>query len=237
VSLARAPGPANDTAERIADVTGRIAAAALRAGRKPSDVALIAVTKTFSVDVCAQALEEGIENLGENRAQELKAKVKLLDDRARWHFIGHLQTNKVRAVVGIAALIHSVDRLDVAGAIDECAHGLKIVQDVLLQVNVARDYSKWGVGPADLGELARRVDAMEHVRVAGLMTMPPYPDDPEDSRPFYKKLAQLKEQLSDEIPSALHLSMGMTRDFEVAVEEGATYVRVGEALFGTRNST
>jgi PLP dependent protein len=223
-------------AERAAAVRERIEAAAGRAGRSPGDIVLVGVTKTFSADVCRRAIEAGVVDLGENRAQELREKSKLVNGGVRWHFIGHLQTNKVRTVVGASSLIHSVDRRELAAAISRRAEGTGITQEVLVQVNVVGDASKHGARPEHAVDLAAAVDALPGVDVRGLMTMPPYPLDPEDSRPAYKELATLGNALLEQLPSARELSMGMTRDFEVAVEEGATLVRVGEALFGARNA-
>lgn len=192
------------------------------------------MSKTFPSHVIAQALDAGIVDLGENRAQELKEKAAVLGSRPRWHFIGHLQTNKVRQVVGTAALIHSVDRVGLAEAIARRAEVLGITQQVLLEVNISGERSKHGVEPPRALSLAQDVERFEAIRVAGLMTIPPYPDKPEDSRSYYEDMAALAARLRNELPDATELSMGMTRDFEVAVEEGATMIRVGEAIFGPR---
>jgi len=220
--------------ERLKAVRTSIEDAARRSGRSPSDVTLVAVSKTWPADVALEAISAGVTDLGENRAQEFKEKVALLEGRARWHFIGPLQTNKVRQVVGACDLIHSVDRLGLAEAIDRRASRLGLVQDVLIEVNVALDPSKHGIEPAKAIALAGEAAVMAGVRVRGLMTMPPYPDDPEESRPYYKELAALSRQLLAELPEAAELSMGMTRDFEIAIEEGATLVRIGTAIFGPR---
>jgi pyridoxal phosphate enzyme (YggS family) len=221
-------------AERLKAVSTSIEDAARRSGRSPSAVTLVAVSKTWPADVALEAISAGVTDLGENRAQEFKEKVALLEGRARWHFIGHLQTNKVRQVVGACELIHSVDRLALAEAIDRRASSRGLVQDVLIEVNVAGDPNKHGISVARAIALAADVDAMVGVRVRGLMTMPPYPDEPEESRPYYKELAALSKRLLVELPEAAELSMGMTRDFEIAVEEGATIVRIGTAIFGPR---
>jgi len=220
--------------ERLKAVRTSIEDAARRSGRSPSAVTLVAVSKTWPADVALEAISAGVTDLGENRAQEFKEKVALLEGRARWHFIGPLQTNKVRQVVGACDLIHSVDRLGLAEAIDRRASRLGLVQDVLIEVNVALDPSKHGIEPAKAIALAGEAAVMAGVRVRGLMTMPPYPDDPEESRPYYKELAALSRQLLAELPEAAELSMGMTRDFEIAIEEGATLVRIGTAIFGPR---
>ena len=214
----------------LARVRERIAAAAERAGRSPDDVLLVVVSKTFPVEAISGALRAGVEVFGENRAQELAAKARALGEDVRWHFIGHLQTNKVRHVVGVAELVHSVDRVSVAQAIAARANSHGIVQDVLVEVNVADDPSKHGVAPAGAPALLDAVGALDGVRLRGVMTMPPWPDRPEDSRPHYRALAQLAASCGCEL-----VSMGMSRDFEVAIEEGATIVRVGEAVFGRRS--
>jgi pyridoxal phosphate enzyme (YggS family) len=216
----------------LARVRERIAAAAERAGRSPDAVLLVAVSKTWPEETLREALGAGVEVFGENRAQELAAKARALEKGARWHFIGHLQTNKVRHVVGVAELVHSVDRLAVAEAIAARAMSLGIVEDVLIEVNVAGDPTKHGVAPADALRLVDAVAALEGVRARGFMTMPPWPERPEDSRPHYRALAQLGREVG--ASSGWELSMGMSRDFEVAIEEGATIVRVGEAIFGRR---
>ena len=220
--------------ERIGAVSQRVAAAASLVGRTPGDVTLIAVSKTFPAHVIVEALDAGVVHLGENRAQELKEKAAVLGPRPHWHFIGHLQTNKVRQVVGAARVIHSVDRIGLADAIARRAAALGITQDVLIEVNVSGESSKHGVEPPAAIPLALEVAELDHLEVRGLMMVPPYPKDPEESRPYYADLAALGARLSSELPGAVQLSMGMSRDFEVAVEEGATLVRVGEAIFGSR---
>ena len=221
-------------AERHRAIRGRVDAAATRKNRDPHDVTLVAVSKTVPIDVVLAAKEAGITELGENRAQELKEKSLALGDGVRWHFIGHLQSNKVRHVVGVAELIHSLDRYGVAEAISRRAAAIGVTQEVLIEVNVAGESSKQGVLPPQAVALALEVNELPQVRVRGFMTVPPYPDDPEESRPYYEDLRALSERLRTELPDATELSMGMTRDFEVAIEEGATIVRVGEAIFGPR---
>lgn len=216
-------------------VRERIAAAAARAGRAHDEVTLVAVSKSFSADLVAQALQAGALDLGENRAQELKEKAIALPQVPRWHFIGHLQTNKARHVVGTAHLIHSVDRFALAEEISRRARVAGVSQEVLIEVNVSGERTKHGVEPPAAVALAREVDRLEGLRVRGLMTMAPFTDDAELSRPFFSDLRAIGERLTAVLPDAGELSMGMTRDFEVAVEEGATLVRVGEAIFGPRS--
>lgn len=220
-------------AGNIAAVRARMRAAAERAARSSDEVRLVAVTKTFGLDVLEAALRAGLRDLGENRAQELKQKAAIMGEAPRWHFIGHLQSNKARHVVGVT-LIHSVDRFGVAEAIARRARARGLVQDVLVEVNVSGESTKHGVEPARALGLAAEVDSLEGVEVKGLMTMAPWGDDPEASRPFFRDLRELGEGLRHRFPQATELSMGMTRDFEVAIEEGATIIRVGEAIFGPR---
>jgi len=223
-------------AANLASVQRAITEASRRSGREPGDVTLVAVTKTWPASVILEVIAAGATDFGENRAQEFKEKVTLLGDRARWHFIGHLQTNKARHVVGFCELIHSVDRPGLAESIARRATVAGAEQDVLIEVNVAGDPNKHGVEPARAVALALEVQELEGVRVRGLMTIPPYVEDPELSRPHYKDLAALSAQLVAELPDAGALSMGMSQDFEVAIEEGATIVRVGTAIFGSRSA-
>ncbi|HYI45950.1 MAG TPA: YggS family pyridoxal phosphate-dependent enzyme [Actinomycetota bacterium] len=217
------------------EVLSRIGAAAGRSERAAASVTCVAVGKTFPADVIVRAAEAGLKDLGESRAQELKEKYAVLGDRVRWHFVGHLQTNKVRYVAGIATLIHSVDRYGVAEAIARRARSVGKTQQVLVEVNVARESAKHGADPAQAIALAQEVDELEGIEVKGLMTMAPFSEDPEEARPYFRELADLSQVLIAQLPGAAELSMGMTRDFEVAVEEGATIVRVGEAIFGPRH--
>ena len=225
---------APDMKVRLTSVRQRIAEAAARAGRSPDEVTLVAVSKTFPLDVVKTAVDLGIADLGENRAQELKQKVAALGSGPNWHFVGHLQTNKVKQVTGSASLIHSVDRFGLAEALDRRAGAMDVTQRVLLEVNVSGEGSKDGVEPQALMGLAEEVSRLRSLEIKGLMTMAPLSEDQEDSRPYFSELRELRAQLAILVPGATELSMGMTRDFEVAIEEGATLVRVGEAIFGPR---
>ncbi|HZA40974.1 MAG TPA: YggS family pyridoxal phosphate-dependent enzyme [Actinomycetota bacterium] len=221
-------------AVRLAAVGARVEAASNRVGRPPESVFVVAVSKTWPADVCLGAVEAGVAALGENRAQEFRDKYSVLKDRVPWHFVGHLQTNKVRHVVGAATLVHSVDRYGLAEAIDKRARSLDIVQDVLVEVNVSGESTKNGIEPARAEDLIDQIAPLSGVALRGLMTMPPMTPDPEDSRPYFKELAAMRESIAERHPGLVELSMGMTRDFEVAIEEGATIVRIGEAIFGPR---
>ena len=221
-------------AERWAEVQQRAAAAAERSGRDPSQVIVIAVAKTFPADAVAEVAEAGAVHVGENRAQELRDKMAVLGDRVRWHFVGHLQTNKVRNVAGRVELVHSVDRFGLGEAIARRAAVIGAVQGVLIEVNLGGERSKTGVEPPRAAALAEEVDALDGIAVRGLMAIPPASPDPEQTRTYFKELAALRDEVVGRVPGAAGLSMGMTRDFEVAIEEGATWVRVGEAIFGPR---
>jgi PLP dependent protein len=221
-------------AERWEEVVARAERAATRAGRDPAEVTVIAVAKTFPADAVAAVLEAGATDIGENRAQELRDKMSVLGDRPRWHFVGHLQTNKVRGVAGRVALVHSVDRFGLGEAIARRAAGIGATQDVLIEVNLGGEASKAGVEPPRAAALAAEVDGLDGVTVAGLMAIPPASPDPEQTRTYFKELAALRDEVAKKVPTATGLSMGMTRDFEVAIEEGATWVRIGEAIFGPR---
>lgn len=223
-------------AEGLAAVRRRVADAAEAAGRPGDEITLVAVTKGFSAGVVAQAVRAGALDLGENRAQELREKAIAVTADVRWHFIGHLQTNKVRHVVGIAGLIHSIDRMGLAEAVARRARSSGIVQEVLIEVNIAGEAAKHGVEPARAVALAHEVSALEGLAVKGLMAMAPFGDEPERSRPYFRDLRGLGEDVAAAIPGATELSMGMSRDFEVAIQEGATLVRVGEAIFGPRGA-
>jgi pyridoxal phosphate enzyme (YggS family) len=222
--------------ERLAEVRRRIATAAERARRDPSDVTLIAVAKTFPAELVAQAVAAGATDIGENRVQEAAAKRPVVPP-ATWHLIGPLQRNKAAAALAAFDVIHTVDR-------DEIAERLQLLlgrdwpgrrQRVLMEVNVGRERQKAGVLPEDAPALATTILALDRLELLGLMAIPPFGDDPEASRPHFRALRELRDRLSDDLGRALpQLSMGMSLDFEVAVEEGATMVRVGTAIFGER---
>ncbi len=228
-------------ADNLQRVRERIAEAAGRAGRRPEEVTLVAVTKTHPPEVALEAVRAGALDLGENYAQELVAKKEALEaagvQGVRWHFIGHLQRNKVKYIAPFIHLIHSVDSLRLGQEISKRAQQAGRRIPVLIEVNVSGEETKFGVPPEQVRELAEGLLELEGVELQGLMTMAPIAEDPEQVRPIYRRLRELAEELAASgLPeqSMRHLSMGMTQDFEVAVEEGATIVRVGTAIFGPR---
>jgi hypothetical protein len=224
--------------ENFKVVMDRIASAAKRAGRDPSSVRLVVVTKTVDRDRIAEAVAAGAAILGENRVQEAKEKIEALGKMASWHLIGHLQTNKAKYAVKLFELIHSVDNLELAAEIDRQAAKIGKVQDILVEVNIAGEASKAGMAVKGAPSLVREAARLKNLSIRGLMTMPPYSENPEEARPYFTVLQELAETIAKEsIPnvSMQELSMGMSGDFEVAVEEGATLVRVGTAIFGTRS--
>ena len=221
--------------DNLKNVRDRIIAAAERAHREPTSIKLIVVTKTIDVARIREAVAAGAAALGENRVQEAKEKIEQLGPLATWHLIGYLQSNKAKYAVRLFDLIHSVDDLELAREIDRQAAKIGKIQNVLIEVNVSGEASKAGVAPEYVESLMRQAAALKHIAVKGLMTMPPYSDNPEDARPYFKRLRELSAQIEREkLPavSMSELSMGMSGDFEVAVEEGATMVRVGTAIFG-----
>lgn len=224
-------------AHNLTAIQKRIAKAALKAGRNPEEVRLVAVSKTKPAAAVIEAARCGQTIFGENYVQELVTKISEVEEPVSWHFIGHLQSNKVRQIAGKVALIHSVDRLSLAREIDRQWGALGLVCDILIQVNISREATKSGTSAAELVALVREVAGLPQVRVRGLMTMPPFFDDPEGARPYFRDLKVLARQVEDAGIAQVEmkeLSMGMSGDFETAIEEGATLVRVGSALFGER---
>jgi pyridoxal phosphate enzyme (YggS family) len=215
----------------------RIEAAALRAGRDPASVRLVAVSKTKPAEAVEDAAKAGQRLFGENYVQEFTAKVREVREPVEWHFIGALQSNKVRQIAGLVTLIHSVDRLSLAQEIERQWAKLDATCDILIQVNIAGEATKSGTTAEELLTLVREVALLPHLRVRGLMTMPPFFDDPEGARPYFRELRRLADLVAAEsIPGVAmeELSMGMSGDFEAAIEEGATLVRIGTSLFGER---
>lgn len=223
--------------ENIAWVLERIAAASRRSGRRPEDITLVAVTKTVPVERIQEAVDCGLQDLGENRVQELLAKQPHIAG-VKWHLIGHLQRNKVRQVWDRVTLIHSVDSLELAREIDKRATTAGRRVDILLEVNVAGEESKFGLTPEAVLPMVREVTGLPGVHICGLMTVAPLVADPEEVRPVFQRLAALRREVDAlHLPGVdmAYLSMGMTNDFEVAIEAGANMVRIGSAIFGARD--
>jgi pyridoxal phosphate enzyme (YggS family) len=224
----------DDFSNRLERVQEQIATAAQRAGRDPAEIELIAVSKTQTVENIREAMRASLHVFGENKVQEAARKIAELE-RGVWHLIGHLQTNKAKLAVPLFDSIDSVDRLDLAREIDQRAEPLGKTQNVLLQVNVAGESSKFGCTPEATRELAEAINGLPRLCLRGLMTIAPYAEEPEESRPHFAALRELRDTLERESGLQLPvLSMGMSGDFTVAIEEGATSVRVGTALFGPR---
>lgn len=224
----------DDLTSRLAAVQARMRAAAERSGRRIEDVRLVAVTKGVDPERIGEALALGIVDLGENRIQEALPKIAALGPAPRWHLVGHLQRNKVGRAIEAFALIHSVDSVRLTEEIARRAGVLGRDIPVLLQVNVAGEPGKHGFAPEEVRDAARRIAGSPGVRVRGLMTIAPLADDPETVRPIFRRLRRLGEVVRAEVPDADGLSMGMSQDYEVAIEEGATLIRVGRAIFGGR---
>jgi len=228
-------------AERLSEVRDRIAEAARRSGRAAGDITLIAVSKTFQADRVREAWAAGQRDFGENKVQEGLEKIAETPDiPSRWHLIGHLQSNKAKKAVGPFQCIHSVDSLDLLRRLDAAALALPPGTgrpEVLVQVDLAGETTKFGAPADQIGDMVRDASEARGVTMTGLMLLPPWSEDPEQTRPWFARVRALRDQLlQDGIPAAAlrHLSMGMSHDYEVAIEEGATIVRVGTAIFGTR---
>ena len=215
----------------------RISRAALKANRNPMDVTLIAVTKTVGVEAIREAVDAGIRVFGENRVQEARDKIEYLrniPEEIRWHMVGHLQRNKAKYAVPLFDLIHSVDSAALAVDINNHADRIDKIQDILVEVKLSPEEAKHGISKEELGELLNTITAMKNLNLRGLMTIPPYSDNPGDARPYFKKLRTLRDELEGRGFHLPELSMGMSHDFEIAIEEGATIVRIGTAIFGER---
>jgi pyridoxal phosphate enzyme (YggS family) len=224
-------------AENVARVRERMEAAAKRAGRDPGKVRLVAVSKTVDLERVRQAIEAGVDSLGENYVQEAQEKVGALEKRVSWHFIGHLQSNKARVAARLFDWVHSVDSLKLAEELSRAGQQQNKTLPVLLQVNLGKEETKFGAREEEVYRLLERMGSLPGVSIKGLMAMPPFFENPEESRPYFRALRVIAENVSKrQIPGVLmeELSMGMSNDFEVAIEEGATLVRVGTAVFGLR---
>jgi pyridoxal phosphate enzyme (YggS family) len=223
--------------DNVRKIKQKIREVCLKTGRNPEDVTIVAVTKTVPVERIIEVVKAGIYDIGENKVQELLEKRKSIDN-VRWHFVGHLQTNKVKYIVDFVHLIHSVDSFKLALEIDKRAKRINRVVDVLIEVNTSGELTKYGVKPEEALNLVRQIsENCEYVRVKGLMTVAAYLPNPEDVRPMFRTLRELRDEISKfnlRNVEMRHLSMGMSNDYEVAVEEGATIVRIGTAIFGPR---
>jgi pyridoxal phosphate enzyme (YggS family) len=222
-------------ADNLRTVLASIAAAATRAGREPGSVRLVAVTKTWPAETVREIVEAGQRALGENKVQELLGKVPELPAEVEWHLIGHLQQNKTRKILPHCALIHSIDSADLARQVSRLAGELGLTAKILLQVNVANDDAKFGFPVSEARASFGELIALPHLEIRGLMTVPPYDEDLEKVRPHFKRLRELRDELAAAHQCDLpELSMGMSHDFAIAIEEGATLVRIGSSIFGHR---
>ncbi len=226
-------------AGNIEHIRNRIAERCTSVGRNPSDITLLAVSKTFSADHIAEAVRQGVVDIGENYVQELLLKKSALhDDRIRWHFIGHLQSNKIKYIAEWITLIQTVDTTALAREIDRRGDRLHRVMDILLEVNTTGESAKFGIQPDRALDFVKQLADLKNIRILGLMTIGPFLPDPEGSRPMFRQLRMLRDEitaLGQPNVSMKHLSMGMSGDFEVAIEEGATILRIGTAIFGSRS--
>ncbi|SFU60189.1 YggS family pyridoxal phosphate-dependent enzyme [Butyrivibrio sp. INlla21] len=224
--------------ENIEYVENRIAEACKRAGRDRSEVTLIAVSKTKPVSDLREAMACGITVFGENKVQEIRDKTAEITEPLSWHMIGHLQANKVKYLPGVACMIHSVDNKKLADEIEKQAAKHDLVMDVLVEVNMAHEDTKFGLSPDEAIDFVKEISTLPHLNIRGFMTIAPYTEDPESNRVYFKGLRELKDKVNElNIPNVKMdtLSMGMTGDYEVAIEEGATFVRVGTGIFGERD--
>jgi pyridoxal phosphate enzyme (YggS family) len=232
--------PAQDQLKtRLAAINARIAAAATKCGRAPGEVKLIAISKTHPASVIKKVIEFGAVDIGENRVQEAEGKIAEVGrEAARWHLVGHLQANKARRAVNLFDVIHSLDSLDLARRLDRLCHEEDREKlPVLIQVDLGHEETKSGIDESELTHLVDNMGPLSRLELTGLMTLPPFFDDPEQSRAFFRRLRELRDELAGRGAFAGgkgELSMGMTNDFEVAIEEGSTMVRVGTAIFGER---
>lgn len=224
---------------RLENVKNRIRKSAIDCQRDPQSIRLVAVSKTMSAKRVKEAIDAGVEILGENYIQEAREKIDSLSSYpVSWHFIGHLQTNKAKYAVRLFDLIHSVDSFKLAVELNKQAKKIGKVQDILIQVNVGQEVSKSGASPKEAFDLVKNIGRLENLCLRGLMTMPPFFNAPQKVRPYFSSLCDLRDRIKAVMPTSVpvnELSMGMTNDFEVAIEEGATLLRIGTAIFGERN--
>lgn len=223
--------------QNIIDVKKRINEAALKSGRNPNEILLLAVSKTIDVPKIKEAVNLGLNSLGENRVQEIMEKYEPMGEGINWHLIGHLQTNKVKYIIDKVCLIHSVESFKLAEEINKRAEKAGIIMDILVEVNIADEQSKFGIKPKDCENFIREISVLKNIRVKGLMTVAPFTENPEENRIYFKEMKKLFIDINNkkiDNVNMTELSMGMTGDFCVAIEEGATIVRVGTGIFGHR---
>lgn len=225
--------------ENTKRVFKRISESAIRSGRDPENIKLIAVTKTVNTDVIKEAINIGLRIFGENRVQEARKKIEELtsqfkDSKIQWHLIGTLQKNKAKYAVHLFDLIHTVESVELAQELDKQAGKINKIQRILVQVKLSQEPTKHGILEEQLFTLIEKIKELKNLKLEGLMTMPPYFDDPEESRPYFSRLRELRDEVQKRGFVLPELSMGMSNDFEIAIEEGATMVRIGTALFGER---
>ncbi|MEY8320426.1 YggS family pyridoxal phosphate-dependent enzyme [Lachnospiraceae bacterium 46-61] len=223
--------------QNIIDIEQRITAAAQRSGRKREDILLLAVSKTIDVSRIKQAVNCGLKELGENKVQEILEKYDAMGEDVCWHLIGHLQTNKVKYIINKVNMIHSVDSVKLAEEISKRAKQSNVIMDILVEVNIADEQSKFGISPKETLSFIKNIAFLDNIRIKGLMTVAPFVDNPEENRDCFRRMRQLLVDINAEKIDNVNmsvLSMGMSNDFEVAIEEGATIVRVGTNIFGKR---
>jgi len=226
-------------AENIQWIQDRIAAAAASSNRSPDAITLLPISKTFPVDSIRQAAAAGMSRFGENRVQEAEGKILHFRSpgKLEWHLVGHLQSNKAKRAAELFDVIHSVDSIKLANRLSQACREMGKILSVLIQVDLGGEDTKFGAEPAAIADIVRVVSGLEGIRINGLMTIPPFFEDPDRSRPYFARLRELRDVAEAELPGCLgekHLSMGMSHDFEAAIQEGSTIVRIGTAIFGTR---
>ena len=221
-------------ADNVRDVAERISRAAARAGRRVEDIKLVAITKTVDIDMIREAIEAGVRAFGENYLQEARGKIEAIGHGVEWHMTGHLQRNKAKDAVTLFDMVQTVDSLALAQELDKRAGNAGKVIEGLIEVNIGEEDSKSGIRSGELLPFLNSIKEIDNLSVRGLMTLPPYFDDPEKVRPYFKMLRELRDMANNDGFPITELSMGMSHDFEVAVEEGATMVRIGTAIFGER---
>jgi PLP dependent protein len=229
----------NPIAHSIQSIRERITNAAAGCSRSPEEILLLAISKTFPVESIAQAIQAGVLQFGENRVQEAEGKIRYFKEapNLQWHLVGHLQSNKARLAAELFDVIHSIDSIRLAQRLNQASQEIGKTISVLLQVDLGGEETKFGAEPGQIREIASAISGLKGIRLDGLMTIPPYFEDPEKARPYFAKLRELREMLESEQPGCLgkqHLSMGMSHDFEAAIQEGATIVRIGTSIFGLR---